>query len=101
MSSNNGNQGKKTYNLTELTHQVGGDHYQKMSLQPAEFCFANMSIEEIKGAMRWNIQKYIWRDKGGVEDLRKAQHYLEMWISAEERYLKEQRRSDPDRWEFE
>lgn len=66
-----------------LRYQVGGSHYQEMNIQPAEFCLANMSIEEIRGAMRWNIQKYLWRKKGGVEDLRKAQHYIEIWISAE------------------
>lgn len=63
--------------------QVGGNHYSKMNIQPMEFCEANMNIEELRGAMRWNIQKYVWRGKEGINDLRKAQHYLEMWIAYE------------------
>lgn len=63
--------------------QVGGNHYTGMAIQPAEYCFANMTPDEIRGAMKWNIHKYVWRGKGGVEDLRKAQHYLE-WLIAYE-----------------
>ena len=41
--------------------QVGGDHYMDKAIQPWDY-----------------IVKYIsrWKDKGGVDDLRKAQHYL-------------------------
>lgn len=66
-----------------LERQVGGNHYKSMAIQPAEFCLANMSIEEIRGAMRWNILKYISRNKNGIEDLEKAKHYIEIWIQAE------------------
>jgi hypothetical protein len=67
-----------------LRYQVGGNHYQSMAIQPAEYCLANMSIEEIRGAMKWNILKYISRNKNGIEDLEKAKHYLEIWLNAEQ-----------------
>lgn len=71
-----------------LQYQVGGSHYNSMAIQPAEYCLANMSIEEIRGAMKWNIQRYTWREKENrLEDLKKARHYLDIWIEAEERAL--------------
>lgn len=66
--------------------QEGGSHYASMGIQPAEFCWENLSLEAYRGAMRWNVQKYVWRQKEGerpVEALKKAQHYLEMWIARE------------------
>lgn len=53
--------------------QVGGDHYMDKSIQPWDYIIANNL-----GYLEGNIVKYIsrWKDKGGVEDLRKAQHYL-------------------------
>lgn len=58
-----------------LDVQVGGDHYKKWNIQPADFCFAN-NIPFLEG----NVVKYTvrHRDKGGLEDLRKAKHYLEL-----------------------
>ena len=53
--------------------QVGGDHYMDKSIQPWDYIVANNL-----GYLEGNIVKYIsrWKDKGGVDDLRKAQHYL-------------------------
>lgn len=64
-----------------LDTQVGGRHYKDMRIQPIEFIHAN-NIPFIEGC---GI-KYLcrWRDKGGVEDLRKAQHLIEMLIEMEE-----------------
>lgn len=55
--------------------QIGGDHYKKYKIQPYEFVFANKIP-----ALEANAQKYILRhqDKNGIEDLRKARHYLEL-----------------------
>jgi len=62
--------------------QVGGDHYSKMKIQPIDFITAN-GIGYIEG----NIIKYVcrYKSKNGVEDLKKAQHYLQMLIEQEER----------------
>lgn len=61
--------------------QVGGDHYSKMKIQPIDFITAN-GIGYIEG----NIIKYVcrYKSKNGVEDLKKAQHYLQMLIEQEE-----------------
>lgn len=55
--------------------QIGGNHYKKYKIQPYEFVFANKIP-----ALEANAQKYILRhqDKNGIEDLRKARHYLEL-----------------------
>lgn len=60
--------------------QIGGSHYSKLALQPVEFIYKN-DIPYIEG----NIIKYVvrWRDKGGIDDLRKARHYLDMLIELE------------------
>jgi len=56
-------------------YQAAGNHYQKFSIQPAEFIIKN----DIPGAEA-SIIRYVCRhaDKNGIEDLRKACQYLEM-----------------------
>jgi len=57
--------------------QVGGAHYATKAIQPWDFIIANNL-----GYLEGNIVKYVsrWKDKGGVEDLKKAQHYLQKLI---------------------
>lgn len=58
--------------------QVGGDHYKKHAFTPWEI------IDEYKlDFYAGNALKYILRarDKNGLEDLKKARHYLEKLIS--------------------
>ena len=62
-----------------LGTQIGGEHYLKMGIQTMEFCFANMTDEELRGVLKFNVTKYIWRSKGDdLEDYAKAKHYIEM-----------------------
>ena len=44
---------------------------------------ASMSMEEFKGFLKGNVQKYVWRyaQKNGAEDLKKATWYLERLIT--------------------
>jgi hypothetical protein len=60
--------------------QVAGGHYKEKKIQPWDYIAAN----EI-GYFEGNIVKYVtrWRQKGGVEDLRKARHYLDKLIELE------------------
>lgn len=60
--------------------QIGGDHYKTMKIQPAEFIEQN-GLSYLQG----NAIKYIcrFRDKNGIEDLRKAKHYIDMLIEFE------------------
>ena len=63
--------------MTWKDTQVGGNHYKKMKIQPAEFIEQN-GLSYLQG----NAIKYIcrFREKNGVEDLRKAKHYIDMLI---------------------
>lgn len=62
--------------------QIGGDHYKKHGdLQPWDVITAwNL------GYLDGTALKYIarWRDKGGLNDIRKAIHFLEKFIEVEE-----------------
>lgn len=66
--------------MTANDRQVGGDHYKKKRIQPWEVIEANEM-----GFWDGNALKYTMRykDKGGVDDLRKAIHYLEKLIELE------------------
>src|SRR5579863_7030388 len=61
--------------------QVAGNHYKTMKIQPITFIIAN----EL-GWCEGNIVKYIcrWKAKGGLEDLKKVQHYLDILIEDHE-----------------
>ena len=61
-------------------NQVGGSHYALKPIQTWDYIVAN-NIGYLEG----NVIKYVsrWRQKGGVEDLRKAAHYLEKLIEVE------------------
>lgn len=66
--------------LAALKRQEGGGHYKDMKIQPVEFIHAN-GIGYFEG----NVIKYVsrWRAKGGVEDLKKARHYIDLLIDLE------------------
>lgn len=73
-----------TYSIqlhSKLRSQVGGDHYNKLPIQPLEYILAN-KLPFAEGA----IVKYItrWRDKGGILDLRKVIQTCEVLIEEEE-----------------
>lgn len=63
--------------------QIGGDHYKKLG-----------DIQVWDVFMRWNLNPFCayllpylirYREKGGIEDLKKARHTLDKWIEEEER----------------
>jgi hypothetical protein len=58
-----------------LDVQIGGGHYKTMKIQPIEFTLANNL-----GFCEGNVIKYVcrYKDKGGIEDINKAIHYLEL-----------------------
>ena len=57
--------------------QIGGTHYKDMVIQPSEFINKN-KLQVAEG----NAIKYICRhrNKGEVQDLEKAKHYIDMII---------------------
>lgn len=67
-----------------LSEQVGGQHYKDLAIQPVEYIHAN-NIGYFEG----NVIKYVtrWRSKGGIADLEKAKHYIELLMELEGRLL--------------
>lgn len=65
-----------------LLRQVGGSHYKDRAIQPVEYMMSN-ELGYVEGA----VVKYVtrWKYKGGVEDLKKAKHFLELLINFVER----------------
>lgn len=55
--------------------QVGGDHYKNSTYQHWDFVRNALEGRYLEG----NITKYLarWRKKNGVQDLRKARHYID------------------------
>lgn len=66
--------------VNPFKQQEGGSHYKDMAVQPAEFIHKNQI-----GFMEGSVIKYVtrWRKKGGLEDLRKARHFLDLLIDME------------------
>lgn len=66
--------------MESLKKQVAGGHYKKMAIQPVVYIHEN-GIPFIEGC----VIKYVsrWRDKGGIDDIKKAIHFLEMLIDLE------------------
>lgn len=62
---------------TALERQVGGFHYKDMVIQPIEFILAN-ELNFCEG----NIIKYTcrYKQKGGIEDIKKVIHYAEILL---------------------
>ena len=61
--------------------QIAGSHYSDKEIQPWDYIHAN-NLCYFTG----NCVKYVsrWRDKGGIDDLKKAIHYLEKLIELEQ-----------------
>ena len=65
-----------------LDIQISGDHYKSLKIQPVEYIHAN-GIPFIEGC----VIKYVsrWRSKGGLKDLEKAKHFIDLLIELETR----------------
>tara|TARA_Y100001938_G_scaffold22442_1_gene28889 strand:- start:3248 stop:3475 length:228 start_codon:yes stop_codon:yes gene_type:complete len=62
-------------------------HYNSGDIECIDAIKESMTPEAFKGYLKGNIQKYIWRyeNKKGVEDLKKAQWYLNKLIKTLEK----------------
>ena len=65
-----------------LETQVGGNHYNSMKIQPIEYTMANEM-----NPLQHTVIKYVsrYKNKNGIEDLKKAIHSLELLIQFEEK----------------
>lgn len=61
--------------------QIGGTHYSRLGIEPIQFIETNGL-----GYHEGNIIKYVsrWRNKNGIEDLKKAKWYIERLLELEE-----------------
>ena len=66
--------------MTAYSRQVDGDHYQKLAIQPMQYSLLN-GLD----AAQHTVIKYVtrFRDKGGISDLEKAKHCIDMLIEFE------------------
>ena len=71
--------------MSALDTQIGGSHYKNMPIQPMQYSMAN----ELD-ACQHTIIKYVtrFREKGGVQDLEKAKHVIDMLIEFEQNGVK-------------
>lgn len=63
-----------------LDVQIGGSHYKSLAIQPMEYSMANKL-----DPCQHTIVKYVtrFRDKGGIDDLKKARHTIDLLIEFE------------------
>lgn len=68
--------------MSALDTQIGGDHYTKLKIQPMEYSMANKL-----DACQHTVIKYVtrFRDKGGIADLEKAKHTIDLLIEIEKK----------------
>jgi len=61
---------------------INPNHYKRGSVECISAIEASMTPEQFKGYLKGNTLKYMWRfeDKGGIEDLKKAQWYINRLI---------------------
>lgn len=66
--------------MSAFKEQTGGNHYKHLAIQPVEYIHRN-GLGFIEGS----VVKYVtrWRNKNGVEDLKKARHFIDLLIEME------------------
>lgn len=79
--STSGTSGFLRSKMSALDIQVSGDHYKDFKIQPIEYIHGN-GLPFIEGC----IIKYIsrWRQKGGIKDLEKIKHFVDLLIELED-----------------
>ena len=62
-------------------------HYKNQGIEPIDLMRKNFSKEELAGFLQGNVLKYMlrYKDKNGIEDLKKAKTYLTWLIEEEEK----------------
>lgn len=67
--------------IKAIQKQVAGNHYKDMVIQPIEYIHKN-GIGFCEGAAIKYLSR--WKSKGGVEDLKKAIHMIELLIEMDD-----------------
>lgn len=66
--------------MSATDDQIGGAHYKKCAIQPAEFMNAN-KVPYLEGSAIYYLLRH--RDKNGAEDVRKAIHTCQLILQLE------------------
>ena len=69
--------GVKAPRPTANAIQIGGEHYKRRGIEPWDYAAAN-NLDAFQHAVVKYVTRY--REKGGIEDLRKARHYIDKLI---------------------
>ena len=64
--------------------QVGGDHYKTQPIQPWDYIVSN-NLGYLEGCVVKYVSRY--KEKGGVQDLKKAAHYLQKLMEVQSERL--------------
>jgi len=72
-----------------MNDNINPQHYKSGDIECIQAIRASMSKQQYSGYLKGNILKYLWRydRKNGVEDLKKAQWYLNELIHTNEDIL--------------
>jgi len=80
--------------MSAFDKQIAGNHYKNFVIQPTEFIHKN-GIGFVEGSVIKYVCRY--KNKNGIEDLKKAIHYLELMIEMESDPIKDEP-IDNDGW---
>jgi len=72
--------------MSVFDEQVGGNHYQKLKIQPMEYILQN-DLGFVEGCVIKYVSRY--KFKNGIEDLKKARQNLDFLIGHLENLNKE------------
>jgi hypothetical protein len=61
--------------------QYGGDHYKNKTIQPWDYITEN-NMGYLEGCIIKYVSRY--KEKNGIEDLKKARHFLDKLLEIEE-----------------
>lgn len=80
-------------NMTQSDAVMHPNHYCQGGIECIKAIEASMTPEEFQGYCKGNVIKYCWRfrEKNGLEDLKKAQVYLGWMIESKEKQEKQNR----------
>jgi hypothetical protein len=73
----------ETASENPLKTQIGGNHYKTMKIQPVEYIHAN-KIGFFEGCAITYLSR--WHIKGGIQDLEKAKHMIELLIELDKQH---------------
>jgi hypothetical protein len=64
--------------------QVGGEHYKNKAIQPWDYIVSN-NLGYLEGCVVKYVSRY--KEKGGMQDLEKAAHYLQKLMEVQSERL--------------